>query len=71
MEKNKIFYRTRKETIAQVFSDAKEKHGMWWTTLKRTENCPYRRCNIRFHEREENGQLVVENIKSGMKKRTA
>ena len=27
-------YGKRKETIERVFADAKEKHGMRWTTLK-------------------------------------
>jgi hypothetical protein len=33
-EKNKIIYARRKETIERVFADAKEKHGMRWTTLR-------------------------------------
>ncbi|NRD80993.1 IS1182 family transposase [Bacillus sp. BRMEA1] len=31
---NKIIYAKRKETIESVFADAKEKHGMRWTTLR-------------------------------------
>jgi transposase len=31
---NKIIYAKRKETIERVFADAKEKHGMRWTTLR-------------------------------------
>ena len=31
---NKIIYARRKETIERVFADAKEKHGMRWTTLR-------------------------------------
>jgi hypothetical protein len=30
----KHIYAKRKETIERVFSDAKEKHGMRWTTLR-------------------------------------
>lgn len=33
-EKNKEMYAKRKETIERVFADAKEKHGMRWTTLR-------------------------------------
>ncbi|MGC4379468.1 IS1182 family transposase, partial [Fictibacillus sp. Mic-4] len=31
---NKYIYAKRKETIERVFADAKEKHGMRWTTLR-------------------------------------
>jgi hypothetical protein len=31
---NKNIYARRKETIERVFADAKEKHGMRWTTLR-------------------------------------
>jgi hypothetical protein len=31
----KEIYTKRKETIERVFADAKEKHGMRWTTLRR------------------------------------
>jgi len=31
---NKSIYAKRKETIERVFADAKEKHGMRWTTLR-------------------------------------
>lgn len=31
---NKMIYARRKETIERVFADAKEKHGMRWTTLR-------------------------------------
>jgi hypothetical protein len=31
---NKTFYAHRKETIERGFADAKEKHGMRWTTLR-------------------------------------
>ncbi|MFK4391993.1 hypothetical protein ABH916_003921 [Peribacillus frigoritolerans] len=30
----KPLYAKRKETIERVFADAKEKHGMRWTTLR-------------------------------------
>jgi transposase len=33
-EENKMIYARRKETIERVFADAKEKHGMRWTTLR-------------------------------------
>lgn len=33
-DENKILYAKRKETIERVFADAKEKHGMRWTTLR-------------------------------------
>jgi len=33
-DENKIIYARRKETIERVFADAKEKHGMRWTTLR-------------------------------------
>ncbi|PJZ00742.1 IS5/IS1182 family transposase [Bacillus vallismortis] len=33
-ERNKTLYAKRKETIERVFADAKEKHGMRWTTLR-------------------------------------
>ncbi|MFZ7946100.1 MULTISPECIES: IS1182 family transposase [Bacillaceae] len=33
-DENKIIYTRRKETIERVFADAKEKHGMRWTTLR-------------------------------------
>ena len=33
-EENKMIYAKRKETIERVFADAKEKHGMRWTTLR-------------------------------------
>ena len=36
-EENKIIYARRKETIERVFADAKEKHGMRWTTLRGIE----------------------------------
>ncbi len=36
-EKNKIIYARRKESIERVFADAKEKHGMRWTTLRGIE----------------------------------
>jgi len=34
---NKELYAKRKETIERVFADAKEKHGMRWTTLRGLE----------------------------------
>jgi hypothetical protein len=36
-EENKRLYALRKETIERVFADAKEKHGMRWTTLRGLE----------------------------------
>ncbi|EHL79573.1 hypothetical protein HMPREF1015_01063 [Bacillus smithii 7_3_47FAA] len=33
-EHKKLIYARRKETIERVFADAKEKHGMRWTTLR-------------------------------------
>ncbi|MFY4777463.1 IS1182 family transposase [Metabacillus sp. RGM 3146] len=33
-DENKSIYAKRKETIERVFADAKEKHGMRWTTLR-------------------------------------
>jgi hypothetical protein len=33
-QENKNIYAKRKETIERVFADAKEKHGMRWTTLR-------------------------------------
>lgn len=33
-QENKTIYARRKETIERVFADAKEKHGMRWTTLR-------------------------------------
>ena len=33
----KEIYSKRKETIERVFADAKEKHGMRWTTLRGLE----------------------------------
>lgn len=33
-DENKHIYARRKETIERVFADAKEKHGMRWTTLR-------------------------------------
>ena len=33
-EEVKAIYAERKETIERVFADAKEKHGMRWTTLR-------------------------------------
>jgi transposase len=33
-DENKLIYARRKETIERVFADAKEKHGMRWTTLR-------------------------------------
>jgi transposase len=33
-QENKSIYARRKETIERVFADAKEKHGMRWTTLR-------------------------------------
>ncbi|WP_163103547.1 IS1182 family transposase [Peribacillus alkalitolerans] len=33
-EENKRIYARRKETVERVFADAKEKHGMRWTTLR-------------------------------------
>ena len=33
-EEIKLIYAKRKETIERVFADAKEKHGMRWTTLR-------------------------------------
>lgn len=43
-EVNKLIYARRKETIERVFADAKEKHGMRWTTLRGLINCRCRRC---------------------------
>ena len=40
----KPIYEKRKETIERVFADAKEKHGMRWTTLRGLKNCRCRRC---------------------------
>ena len=34
----KPIYAKRKETIERVFADAKEKHGMRWTTLRDSKN---------------------------------
>jgi len=34
---NKRLYAMRKETIERVFADAKEKHGMRWTTYRGLE----------------------------------
>ncbi|MBD8071553.1 transposase, partial [Bacillus sp. PS06] len=34
IEENKTIYARRKETIERVFADAKDKHGMRWTTLR-------------------------------------
>ncbi len=36
-EENKRLYAMRKETIEQVFADAKEKYGVRWTTLRELE----------------------------------
>ena len=36
-DENKAIYARRKETIERVFADAKEKHGMRWTTLRGLE----------------------------------
>ncbi len=36
-DENKVIYAKRKETIVRVFADAKEKHGMRWTTLRGLE----------------------------------
>lgn len=36
-EENKRLYALRKETIERVFADAKEKHGMRWTTYRGLE----------------------------------
>jgi IS5 family transposase len=33
-QENKSIYARRKETVERVFADAKEKHGMRWTTLR-------------------------------------
>ncbi|MFC5362681.1 transposase [Peribacillus frigoritolerans] len=35
----KPIYAKRKETIERIFSDAKEKHVMRWTTLRGLKNC--------------------------------
>ncbi len=34
---NKQLYAQRKETVERAFADAKEKHGMRWTTLRRLQ----------------------------------
>lgn len=33
-DENNSIYAKRKETIKRIFADAKEKHGMRWTTLR-------------------------------------
>jgi hypothetical protein len=40
----KQIYAKRKETIERVFADAKEKHGMRWTTLRGLKKLLCRRC---------------------------
>ena len=42
----KPIYAKRKETIERVFADAKEKHGMLWTTLRGLKKCRCRRCSL-------------------------
>lgn len=37
LDEVKAIYKRRKETIERVFADAKEKHGMRWTTLRGLE----------------------------------
>jgi hypothetical protein len=37
----KHIYTKRKETIERVFADAKEKHGMRWTTLRGLKKIVY------------------------------
>ncbi|CAK6472115.1 transposase [Peribacillus simplex] len=36
----KSIYAKRKETVERIFADAKEKHGMRWTTLRGLEKLP-------------------------------
>ncbi|MEK4010761.1 transposase [Peribacillus sp. FSL M8-0224] len=36
----KPIYAKRKETVERIFADAKEKHGMRWTTLRGFEKLP-------------------------------
>jgi len=43
-QENKSIYARREETIERVFADAKEKHGMRWTTLRGPKTSPCRRC---------------------------
>ncbi|KZR56875.1 hypothetical protein A3781_06365 [Bacillus badius] len=57
----------RKETIERVFADAKEKHGMRWTTLRGLKKIvdagdAYFRC----HESQENGQLDLAGFGNGL-----
>ena len=35
----KPIYAKRKETIERIFADAKEKHGMSWTSLRGLKRC--------------------------------
>jgi hypothetical protein len=43
-EENKQLYALRKETIERVFADAKEKHGMRWTTLRGLKKVTLQGC---------------------------
>ncbi|EFV77909.1 hypothetical protein HMPREF1013_01895, partial [Bacillus sp. 2_A_57_CT2] len=56
-----------KKQIERVFADAKEKHGMRWTTLRGLKKIvdagdAYFRC----HEFEENGQLDLARSRNGL-----
>jgi len=64
----KEIYAKRKETIERVFADAKEKHGMRWTTLRGLKKLSmagdaYFRCL----ELEEDGQLDLEKSSNDLK----
>jgi Transposase DDE domain len=60
-EKNKRLYALRKETIERIFADAKEKHGMRWTTLRGLEKGHHAGdAYFCIHELEKTGHLALE-----------
>ncbi|CAG9623159.1 hypothetical protein BACCIP111883_03955 [Sutcliffiella rhizosphaerae] len=53
---NKQLYAQRKETVERAFADAKEKHGMRWTTLRGLKKVAMQAMlTLRCHESKKTG----------------
>ncbi len=62
----KQIYAKRKETVERVFADAKEKHGMRWTTLRGLKKLSMQAMLTFCHESEEDREMVVEQTNPGV-----
>ncbi|OMP67038.1 hypothetical protein BTO28_08590 [Domibacillus epiphyticus] len=58
---NKEIYARRKETIKRVFTDAKGKHGMRWTTLRERGKLSMQAMLTFADEPQDTGKLAMEN----------